>query len=78
MKTRGGLAGAESERLPCLAGVLEKATALFEGNAAAARRWLQAPNHALGNVTPLAFAQTKIGVRAVEDLIGRLEYGVPP
>jgi len=69
--------GAESERLLRLAGVLEKAAALFEGDAAAARHWLQTPNHALGNVAPLTFAQTEIGARAVEDLIDRLEYGVP-
>ena len=32
---------------------------------------------ALGGATPLGFARTEPGVREVEDLLGRIEYGIP-
>jgi len=43
---------------------------------AAAREWLEAPARALGYVTPLEFAETEVGVREVENLLGRIDYGV--
>ena len=49
---------------------------LFEGDNAAALRWLTAPRKALEGKTPLAYARTELGAREVEDLIGRLEHGV--
>ena len=75
-RTSGKLSGPESERLLRLAGVFEKAQALFEGDRARAVEWLQVPNQALGNRAPLDLVETEVGARAVEDLIGRLEYGV--
>jgi len=66
----------ESERLVRLSLVFEKATNLFEGNKAAAIAWLSAPCKALGQLAPLAVAETELGARAVEDLIGQLEHGV--
>jgi putative toxin-antitoxin system antitoxin component (TIGR02293 family) len=66
----------ESERLVRLSLVFEKATNLFEGDKAAARTWLNAPCKALGNVAPLIVAETELGARAVEDVIGQLEHGV--
>ncbi|NBB79975.1 MAG: DUF2384 domain-containing protein [Verrucomicrobia bacterium] len=53
-----------------------KTVDLFDGDEAAARSWLASPAPALAGQTPLDFAETEIGAREVEDLIGRLEYGV--
>jgi putative toxin-antitoxin system antitoxin component (TIGR02293 family) len=75
-KAAGVLTSQESERLVRLANLFDKATALFEGEVTAAANWFRAPNQALGGQTPLGFAESEIGARAVEDLIGRLEYGV--
>ena len=49
---------------------------LFEGDQGAARRWLRKPQRALGDNTPLAMSRTEVGAAEVENLIGRLEYGV--
>ncbi len=75
-KHNGRLAGPESERLIRLASVYEKAVRLFEGDELGAQKWLQTRNQALGQVSPLALLESEIGAGAVEDLIGRLEYGV--
>jgi uncharacterized protein (DUF2384 family) len=32
---------------------------------------------ALGNQVPLEFAASEVGAREVENLIGRLEHGIP-
>ena len=42
----------------------------------AAARWLKSPQRALGGAIPLALAQTDVGSRAVESLLGRMEHGV--
>ncbi len=42
----------------------------------AAARWLKAPQRALGGAVPLQLAQTDVGARAVEGLLGRMEHGV--
>lgn len=42
----------------------------------AAVRWLKAPQRALGGAIPLELAQTDVGSRAVEALLGRMEHGV--
>ena len=42
----------------------------------AAREWLSEPSPELGGRTPFEFSKTEIGSRDVEDLIGRLGYGV--
>jgi hypothetical protein len=42
----------------------------------AARAWLAAPQVGLGGESPLAYAETEVGAREVEDLLGRIEYGV--
>jgi putative toxin-antitoxin system antitoxin component (TIGR02293 family) len=41
-----------------------------------ARRWLSSPQVGLGGAVPLAFAATEVGAREVEDLLGRIEFGV--
>jgi putative toxin-antitoxin system antitoxin component (TIGR02293 family) len=75
-KAEGKLAPDESERLLRLSTLFDHAVALFEGDVAAARHWLTTPKKALAGQTPLDFADTEIGARQVEDLIGRLEHGV--
>lgn len=41
------------------------------------RAWLNTALRALGGKTPLAFAQSEPGAREVENLIGRIEHGIP-
>lgn len=65
-----------SDRLMRYARLYWLAVGLFEGNAASAREWLKRPAISLGGRRPLDFAETEVGAREVEDLIGRLEYGV--
>src|SRR5260221_5859353 len=45
-------------------------------DAPAAAQWLKAPQRALGGSVPLELAQTDVGARAVEALLGRMEHGV--
>ena len=75
-KSKGKLSPDESERLLRLSRVFELAVDLFEGDNAAALRWLTAPRKALEGNTPLAYARTEVGAREVENLIGRMEHGV--
>jgi putative toxin-antitoxin system antitoxin component (TIGR02293 family) len=67
----------ESDRLVRLSRLVGLALQLFEGNLAGTRSWLIAPHPALAGETPLEFATTGVGAREVENLIGRLEHGIP-
>src|SRR5262249_46289527 len=67
----------ESDRLVRFARVFGRALELFEGDTDAARTWLLSPQQALGGIVPLELARTDIGVNEVENLIGRIEYGIP-
>lgn len=75
-KAGGRLTTDESERLLRIARVFEKAVDLFEGNGSEALDWLNSPKKALDNHVPLTYSRTELGAREVENLIGRLEYGV--
>ena len=75
-REQGRLSRSESERLLRLAIIYEDALELFEGDAAATRKWLETPQKAFGGLTPLTMAESELGAREVEDLIGRLEHGV--
>ena len=66
----------ESERLWRLAAIYENSLALFEGNAQRASEWLRTPQAAIGQVSPLEHVDTEPGAAEVQDLIGRIEYGV--
>jgi len=46
------------------------------GNRANAARWLQTPNRALEDKPPFELLDTDEGVRAVETVLGRIDYGV--
>jgi putative toxin-antitoxin system antitoxin component (TIGR02293 family) len=66
----------ESDRLYRVASVYRGALQLFEGDRAAARRWLNEPAKALGGSSPVEYLDTEAGAEAVHDLILRLEHGV--
>ena len=66
----------ESERAYRLAHLLDRATTVF-GSVERGRAWLKRPQYALGGAPPLAFADTEPGAREVEDLLGRIEHGIP-
>jgi putative toxin-antitoxin system antitoxin component (TIGR02293 family) len=75
-KKTGRFSSEESERLVRVSRVFERAFSLFDGNAPDARQWLETKIPSLGNLRPLDLAQTEAGAREVEDLVGRIEYGV--
>jgi putative toxin-antitoxin system antitoxin component (TIGR02293 family) len=74
-KVGGRLGPAESDRLVRFARLMGKALEVMEseGNA---RQWLTSPQFGLGGAVPLDYADTEVGAREVEDLLGRIEYGV--
>ena len=74
-KRGGNLAPDEGEHVLRLAALLERAVQVFEEESDAAD-WLRTPNLALDGITPLALADTELGAREVDDLLGRLEHGV--
>ncbi len=71
----GRLDSAESDRVLRFARILGQAIATLE-DPAAARAWLASPQIGLHGETPLAYAETEVGAREVEALLGRIEYGV--
>ena len=75
-RQKGALSSNESDRTVRFARLLLKATAMMEGDSKAANRWLSTPQDLLGGNTPLEYATTEVGAHEVEQLIGRLEYGV--
>jgi putative toxin-antitoxin system antitoxin component (TIGR02293 family) len=74
-KTAGILAATESDRVVRFARLLGRAAAVME-SLENARRWLTSPQVGLGGEVPLEYAETELGAREVEDLLGRIEYGV--
>ena len=74
-KNQGKIDRNESERLVRYQRLLEKADGVF-GDVASAREWLTHKQPGLGGAVPLDFARTEIGAREVENLLGRIEYGV--
>jgi putative toxin-antitoxin system antitoxin component (TIGR02293 family) len=71
----GRLAPAESGRVVRFARLMGKAVEVMESEENA-RRWLTSPQFGLGGAVPLDYAETEVGAREVEDLLGRIEYGV--
>jgi putative toxin-antitoxin system antitoxin component (TIGR02293 family) len=76
-KTEGRFTPDESDRLLRAARIFGLALDLFEGRDQEARQWLERSQPALGGATPLSLAATEVGGREVEELIGRLEHGIP-
>ena len=75
-QAKGRLDSQASDRIMRLARLFALSVQFFEGDEAAARRWMQRPAPALAGLRPLDAAETEVGARAVEQLIGRLEHGV--
>jgi putative toxin-antitoxin system antitoxin component (TIGR02293 family) len=74
-KAQGRLGPEESDRVLRYARLMGRAVEVMEGEEAA-RRWLTSPQVGLGGALPLDYAETEVGAREVEDLLGRIEYGV--
>lgn len=74
-KAGGRLGQAESDRVVRFAKLMGKAIEVMESEENA-RQWLTAPQFGLGGAVPLEYAETEVGAREVEDLLGRIEHGV--
>ena len=66
---------AQGDRLYRLARIVALAEQVFE-DPGRAHRWLQQPQRGLSNRHPFDLLQSEAGAREVEDLLGRIEYGV--
>jgi putative toxin-antitoxin system antitoxin component (TIGR02293 family) len=75
-KKEGRLKPDESERALRLIRLYRRAAEVL-GGAEEAAGWLREPNFALGEETPLEFADTEPGARRVERLLGQIEHGIP-
>ena len=71
----GVLSPEESDRLARVAKILQRAREVF-GNAEKARGWMNTRLAAFEGETPLQRADTSLGASQVEDVLGRIDYGV--
>ena len=69
------LTAAESDRTVRMARVYANAVEMI-GDQGKAIAWLGTPNRALGGDRPLDLLDTDLGARMVEDILGRIAYGV--
>jgi putative toxin-antitoxin system antitoxin component (TIGR02293 family) len=77
-RRKGGAAKlppAVSDRVVRYARLLGQAIQVF-GDLDSAMQWLGAPQFGLGGAVPLDYARSEVGAREVENLLGRIEYGV--
>ncbi|PYJ28217.1 MAG: hypothetical protein DMF24_04835 [Verrucomicrobia bacterium] len=74
-KHAGRLSPNESDKLLRFARLLDHATDVF-GDIEKARAWLKHPQYGLGGAIPLDYAETEIGAHEVDNLLGRIDYGV--
>jgi putative toxin-antitoxin system antitoxin component (TIGR02293 family) len=74
-KTSGRLTTDESDRVIRYARLIGQSVEIF-GDLESARAWLAHPQRGLNQATPLDYAETEVGAREVEALLGRIEYGV--
>ena len=74
-KAEGRLDQAESDRVVRFARLLGKAIEVMESEEDA-RQWLNSAQVGLGGAVPLEYAETEVGAREVENLLGRIEHGV--
>jgi putative toxin-antitoxin system antitoxin component (TIGR02293 family) len=65
----------ESERLWEISRLFYRAVNVLESEAGAVH-WFQNPIQALGWATPLAYARTVVGLRELDNILGRIEHGV--
>jgi len=69
------LTPAESDRTARMARIYANAVEMI-GDQEKAIEWLSTPNRALGGERPLDQLDTDTGTRVVEDILGRIAYGV--
>lgn len=69
------LTPAESDRTVRMARIYASAVEMI-GDQEKAIAWLGTPNRALGGESPLDQLDSDIGARMVEDILGRIAYGV--
>src|SRR5207245_11399439 len=74
-KAAGRLSPDESDKVMRLSRLLEHATNVF-GDINKARTWLKFPQRGLGGAVPLDYAEPEVGAREVDNLLGRIDYGV--
>lgn len=74
-KATGKLDVAESDRVVRFARLLGRAAEVME-SIEDGRRWLTSEQVGLAGAVPLEYAQTEVGAREVENLLGRIEHGV--
>ena len=74
-KDEGRLTKEESDRLDRVRNLLNRATDVFDSETSA-RAWLTRPQTGLAGFVPLELADTGAGIREVENLLGRIDYGV--
>jgi putative toxin-antitoxin system antitoxin component (TIGR02293 family) len=75
MASSSRLSAEESDRTVRLARVIALARETL-GTPEKASHWLQTPNRVLAGEKPLDLLDTDTGVRAVETVLGRIEYGL--
>lgn len=66
-----------SERLLLLKNLLLHALDTFEGRKTTVLQWLRTPIRELANQSPLQLLDTVTGFGLVDDVLGRLDYGLP-
>ena len=71
----GLLSPVQSDRLLRASQVLDHARSVFDVDQDAVA-WFSIPNHALSGETPLSLMDTDAGVRQVDDVLTRIEFGV--
>jgi putative toxin-antitoxin system antitoxin component (TIGR02293 family) len=71
----GLLSLSESERLWELARLFYRAVDVLESESGVVH-WFKNPVQALGWATPLAYARTAVGLRELDNILGRIENGV--
>lgn len=74
-KVAGRLSPDESDKVNRYAELFAHARKVF-GSIEKARAWLKFPQWGLGRVVPLDYAKTEVGGREVDNLLGRIDYGV--
>ena len=65
----------ESDRLARVARLYAMAEDVL-GSREAAQRWMKSPNRALDGARPLDELETEVAAREVEDVLGRIRYGI--
>ena len=69
------LSAQQSDRLTRVVRVVARADEAI-GDVAKAKRWLRKPNRGLQGRRPLDLLASDVGVRIVEQLLGRIEHGL--